>query len=145
MAFLGKDHAEICKYLCAMTSLLGQQDLERWLGDTKNTSQKLHNRHLGVAGSLHQTSLRLLISLGRKVRERKDVPSSLLHGYLNEIERFFLWGDGISAAEEERGLDSVLDRSSEIRTNVLSLLYEIGVAAQCKRPQIKHPSFNKSH
>ena len=121
-----------------MTALLGQQDLERWLGETNSALKKPRSGQLGVAGSLHESALRLLVYLARDIRGRHDIPSSLLHSYLNEIERFFLWGDGFSA-EEEGSLDSILDRSSEIRMNVLSLLYDTGEASKCRQPQKKHP------
>ena len=117
-----------------MTTLLGQEDLERWLGETNRALKKPRISNLGVAGCLYESTLGLLISLAREVRGRRDIPLSLLRSYLNEIERFFLWGDEFSA-EEEGALDSILDRSSELRINVLSLLYDTGMATKCRQPQ----------
>lgn len=108
-----------------MTSLLTQHDLERWLGATNNPSHQL-----GLSGSLFEASLRLLRSIAQEISYRDELSPHLLHGYTNEIERFFLWGDGFSAGEG--GLDSIVERSKEIRTNVIMLLYETGIAVQCR-------------
>lgn len=45
----------------------------------------------------------------------------------NEIERLFLWGDGFGACDGS--LDDILDKSAELKINVLSLLSELAKLA----------------
>ena len=113
-----------------MSSLLTHRDLEKWLGSAGTLPIRAPNVRLGLAGSLYDASLSLLSSIAPTVQAKDDISPQLLHSYINETERFFLWGDGFSAMDGR--LDSILNQSSEIRTEVVKLLYEAGIAIQSR-------------
>lgn len=114
-----------------MTSTQTQKDLGRSHGAASSLLQRPYNTQAGVAGSLYNHTLRLLSNVARELRVKDNPPVAFLHGYVNEVERFFLWGDGFTI--QEGGLDMILERSGEIRNNVMTLLYEVGVAAQSRQ------------
>src|ERR1700742_3782774 len=101
----------------------GAYDLQQWLqrsgsGGVHRTS---FGRH-GLAGNLFEITFRLLRSL-----LEFDGPSAEKQKYQNEIERLFLWGDGFGAGAGS--LDEILDKSTELKISVLSLLSELGKVA----------------
>jgi hypothetical protein len=102
-------------------------DLERWLETNNATPQKASSNRLGLAGSLFEALSQLLSSLGEEAQRASAISTKDACSYRNELERLFLWGDGFGAGDGE--LDNILDRSTELRVNVLSLLSELGKVA----------------
>lgn len=110
-----------------MATHLGPGDLERWLEANNAAPQRSSTNRLGLAGSLFEASFQLLSSLVEEGQRAGSISSQIAHSCQNELERLFLWGDGFGAGEGE--LDNILENSTELRVNVLSLLSEIGKVA----------------
>lgn len=108
-----------------MASTLTRNDLQQWLQKTSYaSSQKPENIRVGLAGDLFETSLQLITSLLELAKEKDLIPSQIIRSCRNEIERYHLWGDGFGVAEGD--LDILLDKSSDLKVNVISLLHKVG-------------------
>jgi hypothetical protein len=102
-------------------------DLQQWLERSSDGNQKTSLGRHGLAGRLFEVTFRLLTSLDEVTRTLDNVTPRDKQQYRNEMERLFLWGDGFGAGDG--GLDNTLDKSTELKISVLSLLSELGKLA----------------
>jgi hypothetical protein len=101
-----------------------KHDLQLWLEQSSDGSQPISLWRHGLAGNLFEATCRLLSSLQEAAEVSDKVTLEAKQQCQNEIERLFLWGDGFGAGDGS--LDDVLDKSTELKTSVLSLLSELG-------------------
>lgn len=96
-------------------------DVQSWLPEPPKDSI------LGLAGTLFEAILALFTPLARHLADGEDGTDCTIDSkeLFQEVERFFLWGDGFSASSGQ--LDEILSKSSELRQSVFSSLYELGV------------------
>lgn len=89
--------------------------------DSLPSQTSLLDQHepLGLAGDLFETIFNVCAAVSSTLEETEY--SKRLR---EELERFFLWGDGFSAFPG--GLDTILTKSAELHLAVLSSLYELG-------------------
>jgi hypothetical protein len=100
------------------------QDLELWLEESSNVDQKISLERQGLVRRLFVASfnsLRAVLDTGRDFGSLTSVHEKQCR---NELERLFLWGDGFGAADGS--LDNTLDKSTDLKMNVVSLLSELG-------------------
>lgn len=95
--------------------------VERWREGHENSSIP----DLGYASSFWSSILSLFKNLLRlaKTAEPFLPPSDLFSRFVGELQRFYLWGDGVSASQGH--LDKVLDRSAELRHNTLFIMDQL--------------------
>ncbi len=99
------------------TSFLSRQDVERWLPDPTPSN------HPGFIAKLFVTTRAAFASLAALFSQTN---SDDRHKCQNELERFFLWGQGLSVVDGH--LDDILAHSEELHFRVLSLLLHLGTA-----------------
>jgi hypothetical protein len=98
------------------TSFLSRQDVERWLTDPTPSN------HPGFVAKLYVTTRAAFVSLaGLFSQGHVDDRHKRCQ---NELERFFLWGQGLSIVDGH--LDDILAHSEELHFRVLSLLLRLG-------------------
>lgn len=97
---------------------LSRQDVERWVPEPAPSK----GGSCFVA-KLFTTISRVMASLASVLSVTKDETHRRCR---NEVERFFLWGQGLSIFDGD--LDEVLARSKELHFRVLSLLLRLGTA-----------------
>lgn len=102
-------------------------DLQQWLERSSDSNQRASLGRSGLAGNLFEATFRLLTFLLEAVRPSDKVTLKDKQKCRNEIERLFLWGDGFGAGDGS--LDDTLDKSTELKISVLSLLSELGILA----------------
>jgi len=100
--------------------------VSQWLPDPNPELSTITSE--GIASNLFDTILTLFSSLTKLAAETCEENTSVRKSQVltsqNEVERLFLWGDGVSAYEGR--LDVILSRSSELREDILSILSELG-------------------
>jgi hypothetical protein len=100
------------------------QDLELWLEESSAVDQKISLERQGLVKKLFEASFKLLASLLEAARQSDNVTSRDERQCQNELERLFLWGDGFGAADGS--LDDSLEKSTDLKMNVILLLSELG-------------------
>lgn len=95
---------------------LSRQDVESWLPETIPATSKAP----GFVAKFFTTLKGALSTIAISSGDQR---------YRNELERFFLWGHGLSVIEGE--LDEVLAHSKELHVQVLLLLQYLGTAVRC--------------
>ena len=98
-----------------MASHFSTADLDQWLAKARLEDEP--SVELGLVGSLFQCILTSLKSLDASAPGEAG-------SWWDQVERFFLWGDGFAVEDGE--LDSILDKSYDLKVNVLHLLGNIG-------------------
>ena len=100
------------------SSFFSRQDVEQWV--PKPSPSRSEG---GFVAKLFPCIHEALASL---TRSQFTIDRDIGKKFQNEVERFFLWGQGLDAIEG--GLDEVLSRSKELRVRVLALLLRLGTA-----------------
>ncbi|KAK4160615.1 hypothetical protein QBC43DRAFT_359334 [Cladorrhinum sp. PSN259] len=95
--------------------------VERWRDSHENSSIP----DLGPVSSFWSSNLSLFKNLLRlaKTAEPFLPPSDLFPRLVSELQRFYLWGDGVSASQGH--LDKVLDQSAELRHGTLFIMDQL--------------------
>ncbi|KAH7002588.1 hypothetical protein EDB80DRAFT_80389 [Ilyonectria destructans] len=96
-------------------------DVHSWLSEPGDYSCSL-----GIVGSFYGAIFDLFGKLVKAVQlceTSRNAASEAARLYSHELRRLYLWGDGFSV--EEGHLDEILTNASELRHNVLSLLFQL--------------------
>lgn len=96
-------------------------DVHSWLSEPGDYSCSL-----GIVGSFYGAIFDLfgkLVKAAQLCETSRNALSETARLYSHELRRLYLWGDGFSV--EEGYLDEVLTNASELRHNVLSLLFQL--------------------
>ena len=96
--------------------------LESWLRKSVSTAVTDVEKQTGLIGHLYQGLFQFFSSLWIEVRDL--LPKLSAKRYQDELERLFLWGDGL--AVEQGDLDTALEGCSDLKKCVMSLLCRIG-------------------
>jgi hypothetical protein len=100
------------------------QDLQRRLEESGAVNRKTALMRQGLVERLFEAFFKLLTSLVEAARPLDNVTLEDKQKFQNELERLFLWGEGFGAGDES--LDDSLDKSTELKINILSLLSQLG-------------------
>ncbi|KAH6984276.1 hypothetical protein BKA56DRAFT_481600, partial [Ilyonectria sp. MPI-CAGE-AT-0026] len=96
-------------------------DVHSWLSEPGDYSCSL-----GIVGSFYGAIFDLFSKLVKAVQlceNSRNSASETARPYSHELRRLYLWGDGFSV--EDGHLDEILTNASELRHNVLSLLFQL--------------------
>ncbi|KAH8683773.1 hypothetical protein BGZ61DRAFT_480797 [Ilyonectria robusta] len=96
-------------------------DVHSWLSEPGDYACSL-----GIVGSFYGAIFDLFGKLVKAVQlceKSRNLASETARPYSHELRRLYLWGDGFSV--EEGHLDEILTNASELRHNVLSLLFQL--------------------
>ncbi|EGY14519.1 uncharacterized protein VDAG_05683 [Verticillium dahliae VdLs.17] len=97
-------------------SFLSRHDVETWASTPKAPEHG--------SGFIAQLFIAIRSSMASLVKSLSKTKHDAERKCRNEYERFFLWGDGLSA--HDGFLDEVLAPSQELRTHLVTLLWRLG-------------------
>lgn len=97
--------------------VLSLQNVEKWLPEAG------FSKSAGFVARLFSAIHR---AMGSLIAVPQSPKNELQQKAQNELERFFLWGQGLSVMDGD--LDEVLAHSRELREQVLTLLFRLGTA-----------------